>query len=377
VTQRDQKTVLFIVLGLVGIGAAYMLVQSWFLGPLSEYNNQITALEIDVNAKSQQIAGILRDRKLLETARQLSLPVNQSTALAEYDKYLVNLMTKSGLTEVDVQGLAPADLKTAVAGPAAANAAKKPGHTILTYQVRAKGNLAAVVAALENLRRTPVMHRVKGLALGRRENSAKDVNKDNLNVQMAIEAMIVAGAKKDLTPSLRPDSSVALPTESNPRRYSDIAKKNIFTGPLPQAAPKGNPTEVTEEEEIIPGFVWLVSTEPTSQEAFLRTRIFQMPETRLRSKKGSGYDTFRIMNEDRTKVLVKAKVLRVDQRDVYFQVKEDVYGVHIGHTIADAMRRPLSDEELKSLKLSDLVQEYDPKNDKDAPIKGGKQNKKR
>ena len=243
-------------------------------------------------------------------ARQLSLPVKQSDALAEYDKYLTKLLNQNGLTEVEVQGPPAADLKAAAAGPTAANAAKKPGHTILTYVVRAKGNLASVVSVLENLRRTPVMHRVKGLTLGRRENSAKDVNKDNLNVQMAIEAMIVAGTKKDFTPNLHPDTSVALPTEANPRRYADIAKKNIFTGPLPQAPSKTVSTEVTEEEEIIPGFVWLVSTEPTSQEAFLRTRLFQMPETRLRSKKGSGYDTFRIMNEDRTKVLVKAKVLR-------------------------------------------------------------------
>ena len=62
---------------------------------------------------------------------------------------------------------------------------------------------------------------------------------------------------------------------------------------------------------------------------------------------------------------------------MYFQVKEDVYGVHIGHTIADAMRRPLSDEELKTLNLNDLVQEYDAKTDKDAPKKGGRESKKR
>lgn len=376
-TQRDQKIVLMLVLGLVGLGAAFMVVQSWFLSPLADYNSKISGLVTEVTAKNQEIAGILRDRKLLEQARLLSLPVSQKDALEKYDAYLVNLLNSSGLTEVNVREQPPADIKTSTNGQTQASAAKKPEHKILTFQVRAKGNLAAAVAALENLRRTPVMHRVKGLTLARRENTAKDVNKDNLNVQMTIEAMIVAGAKKDFIPTLLPDSSSALPMESHPRRYSDIARKNIFTGPVPPIAAKGPSPEVTEFEDSIPGFVVLDSAEPTSQEAFLLTRVFRMPETRLRAKKGSGYDTFRIMNEDRTKVLVKARVMRVDQRDVFFQVKDDVYGVHLGQTIADAMRRPLSDEELKGLNLTGLIQEYDPKADKDAPKKGGRQSKKR
>ena len=374
-TQRDQKIVLMLVLGLVGLGAAFMAVQSWFLGPLAKYNNDIAALATDVTAKNQQIAGILRDRKLLDKARLLSLPVSQKDALEKYDAYLHKLLSASGLTELDVQEQPPADIKATSNGQTQANGAKKPEHKILTFQVRAKGNLASVVSALENLRRTPVMHRVRGLTLTRKENSAKDLNKDNLNVQMTIEAMIVAGAKKDFTPTLRPDTSVALPTESHPRRYSDIARKNIFTGPLPPVAQKGPSPEIAEFDESIPGFVLLDHTEPTSQEAFLITRVFRMPETRLRAKKGSGYDTFRIMNEDRTKVLVKARVMRVDQRDVYFQVKDDVYGVHIGHSIADAMRRPLSDQEIKGLNLTSLVQDYDPKADKEPPSRNGRSNR--
>jgi hypothetical protein len=71
--------------------------------------------------------------------------------------------------------------------------------------------------------------------------------------------------------------------------------------------------------------------------------------------------------------LLRAKVLRIDQRDMYFQVKEYVYGIHIGQTVADAMRRSLSDADLKEKNLTGLVQAYDPKTDpmkKTAPAKG-------
>ena len=72
-----------------------------------------------------------------------------------------------------------------------------------------------------------------------------------------------------------------------------------------------------------------MTTDPTSGEAFLRNLLFRTREVRVRDKKG-GFNTFQIKNEDGTKVLVNATVLRIDERDVYFQVKEDVYGIHIG-----------------------------------------------
>jgi len=372
VTQRDQKTLTIIALALVGAGIAFWLLQTWFLGPLGDYKRQIANLEDEVDSKQQQINGIVRDRVLVNKARARSLPADQVKAMEEYDQYLVTLLHESGLTEVGVIGPNPADLKAAASQSNVPGETKKAAHTVLTYQVKAKGNLASVVKAFDKLQRTPVLHRVKGWTLGRQESSAKDPTKDNLTVQMTIEAMIVAGTKPGYEASLKPDTSLPLPTPNNLRRYSDIAQKNIFLGLIDSKAP---PPDVTAEEEIIAEHVRLVYTDPTTQEAFLRTLIFQVPETRVRSKKGSGYDTFRIMNENRSKVLVQAKVLRIDQRDMYFQVKEDVYGIHIGYTMAEAMRRPLSDAELARLELTSLVQEYDPKTDAKKTDSGKKTNR--
>jgi hypothetical protein len=377
VTQRDQKIVLMLILGVVGVGVAIFIVKTWFLDPFLDYNQKIGSLESKVELVDGQIKSVLSGLKLMDEKRKISLPANQVTASAEYDRYLVTLFQKSGLSEVYVKGPPAADPKAAPAVPTAQTAPKKHGHTVLTYTVVAKGDLAGVVATLDGLQRTPVLHRVKGLQIGRQESSGKDPNSGKLRVEMTLETMIVAGVKPGYEPTLKADAKLKLPTEYNPRRYQDIARKNIFIGLTPQ--PTGpDPTAITEEEELIPEHVRLVSTEPTSSEAYLRNLIFRVRETRVRTERG--FDTFRIMNEDGTKELLRAKVLRIDQRDMYFQVKERVYGIHIGQTVADAMRHSLSEAELKEKGLTGLIQAYDPKTNattEAAPAKEGKTGKKR
>ena len=52
---------MILVVSLVGAGIGFVLLQSWFLGPLGDYNRQIDSLTADVEGKEQQYTGILRD----------------------------------------------------------------------------------------------------------------------------------------------------------------------------------------------------------------------------------------------------------------------------------------------------------------------------
>ena len=47
-----------------------------------------------------------------------------------------------------------------------------------------------------------------------------------------------------------------------------------------------------------------------------RNLIFQVRDTRLRTK-GGGFDKFQIRSEDGTRVLIDARVLRIDQAETY------------------------------------------------------------
>jgi hypothetical protein len=352
-TQRDQKTLLIILVSLGGALVAFLVLQRLFLTPLGNYDRQIEALDMDIDAKKNKENEILRERKLLELAKSRSLPADPTKALAEYSKYLHTIFENqgSGMTAVQIKAQStPADLKPAVSNTP--NAPKKAGHMVLTYAVNGKGSLASIVKALESLERTPVQHRIKNLTIGRQDGGAKDAPKDMLTVQFTLEAMIVAGAKSGKEPVLEPSSDVMLPTPKNPRQYKDILAHNIFIGPEPPKDRIPDPTKLTALESRIPEFVILEFIEANGREAYLYSRLLGA-EIKLRMQ--AGYDTFRIMNENRKKEIVKAKVLRIDQRDVYFQVREDVYGIHIGQSIADAMSLPLSTRQLTELDLKSLM----------------------
>ena len=167
--------------------------------------------------------------------------------------------------------------------------------------------MAGLVTALDNLQRTPVLQRIKELTLRYQENAAaKGSPKDNLAIQMTMEAMIVAGTKPNFEPALKPDTGLQLPSAAHPRRYADIAKKNIFIGLVPYREPPEDSIGFRMAE-----FVMLDQVDAASKEAYLRFQLTQTKDMRL--KPMAGFDTILVMSEDGSKELVRGKVLRVDQ----------------------------------------------------------------
>lgn len=370
-----ERVLLFVLLGILGVGGVAVAAYVWFVKPLRDYNARIAEAEEERDQKELQIKIVLAEKQRLEEARRLSLPANPDKALTEYAKYLRPLLRESGLADIEVQAPPPVD--PAKIPPLHS---KKAGHVSLPYLVRAKGTLASLVAALERLQRTPVMHRVKMLNIDRADASAKEPT-GKLNIQMTVEALLVHGAKPDQQTALKPDTSLGLPTPKAPRQYAAIMDKNVFVGALPPPPPVAQKKETPpgpDDDLDVRAYVRLVSTNPTAQEAHLRNLAFKTRELRIKSTPMSGYDTFRITNEEGTYTILKGKVLRIDQRDVYFLVGEDVYGLHIGQSLADAMRRPLSDEELTNLDLMDLYLTYAEKSEEPekSKNKGGKSGKK-
>jgi hypothetical protein len=374
-----ERRLLIVLVTILALGGGAILGYQRFWVPLREYNTTIKKLSAENAKKDDELFALLKDRKHLDKARQMSLPSNPDLAISEYSKYLQPLLRNSGLELDSFQAPSAFDVKSS----APAVPGKKAGHQVLAFQVRAKGELASLVKALEVLRKTPLVHRVKNLTVDRVDTSAKP-RTDKLNINMTVEAMVVSRAEPRAENPLLPDSRLValealltlqrgptglallpwtvgptgpvarqqLAEQTGSRRYADLPRKNVFVGALPAVV-----VEKKEEPDAdleVTEFIRLETTNPSAREAFFRNLIFQTPATRVRAVPRSGYDTFRVTNESRSKTLIKAKVLRVDQRDVYFQVGEDVYGIHIGQTLSDAMRRPLSGEEMETFELTPL-----------------------
>ena len=368
-----ERQLLYVLLGVGGLVGAVVLGHSMFWSPLQDHNRSIAQLETEVQDKRDAVLQIEVDKKRLEKLRARSLPASPDQAAAEYAKWLHPELLRGGLRDIDLQGPPAAALKP----PPAAQQGKKAGHMVLTYNVRARGDMPSVVKTLDALKKAPLLHRIKGLTLAPADSERGGGGAGRLNVQLTIEAMIaskappaqpwlsgpdqrvvafeaVAGLRRapiGMGQALYDAVRIALKQqalkEQLARNYSDIARQNPFIGAVPLEV-----VEDVEDDVDARQFTRLVHTNPGAKEAYLRNLVFKQPELRLKAISGSGYDVFRIFNENREKVLVKGKVLRVEQRDVYFQVADYIYGIHIGQSLADALRRPLSEDQLDDLELT-------------------------
>ncbi|MCI0680645.1 MAG: hypothetical protein L0Y71_00960 [Gemmataceae bacterium] len=373
-TVRERNFLIVLVVGVAVVMGGGILTYQWLLAPLHEAKVKIAGLEDEVWQKQQLISAVRHDQKKLAKYKALSLPNNLDQAQSDYFEYLQMLLRGAGLT-VHVQGPAGA-LKAPVAQ------GKKAGHVTLPFMVSALGDKAGVVKALAALRAAPIAHRIKSLTLAPADAAGSNAGK--LKIQMGIEALVVhkanslqpyisapdtrLAAVESLTAYLRAPGGLAIGSwavarvavknavateELLARNYSDIPNRNVFTGPLP-------PPVVEEDTPVddldVLAHTYLVQTSPTVDEAFLRIYIYRAPEIRVRPKSG-GYQIFRIFNEDRDLVVVRGKALRVDQRDLYFQVGEDIYAVHLGQSLKQAMRWPLSTDRIEELALTDLYDE--------------------
>lgn len=347
----SSKRVMIATLVLVaGLGGGLFLLNQFFYAPYMKVQNQLADLEDEVGKKETQQRAFQLDKAAMAKWSSLSLPKDPNRAASEYGKMLKPLLRDAGLSLEDFQGQPPQDML-------GGDKQKKSKHVVLPFQVRAKGTVDSLAKALEALERVPVMHRVKSMVVDRLD--AKDKT-GRVGVQMTIEAVIVANT------NTQPKLDKLLPSTTN-RTYSEVALRNPFLGAVPPPPPppkkKDPPPEVVVEPEPEPEptgpdpreFIRIDTIVPTSNEAFLRNSLFKSPPLRIRSTPMSGYDTFRIMNEDRSRVMLKGKVLRIDSRDIFFQVGEDVYRFHFGQTLAEAMARRLNDAQLEELELTELV----------------------
>ncbi len=314
----------------------------------------------------------------------MSLSPNLDAAVAEYGNFLAPLLIDSGLEIEQMNWSESTDNKQQTAK----DKETKPGHRIVMFQVRAKGDLGDLVRTLEVIQKTPLLHRVKTLDIARIDTSPKKTN-DKLNINMKIEAMMVGRAEPHADGPLAPDQRLValevllalrraptglallpwvvgptgpfarqqLAMDSGYRQYGDMDRKNIFRGgepPPPRTGSTGDDDDLPDDGLDVREYIRLDTADPDNREAFFRNLVFKTQPVRVRSSTWSGFNIFRVYNEWKTKVLYTAKVLRVDQRDVYFQVQDDVYGIHLGQTLADAMRKRLPSAEMERLNLTGL-----------------------
>ncbi len=326
-----------------GGGTVLFFGYQFIWSPYKEARDKLELAQKLVADREQDFQIMGAEKVALAKWNKLSLPKDPNVAAAEYSKMLKPLLRDCGLAVEDFQGPPPQE------GPSIGSQ-KKARHIALPFVIRAKGTVESLAKTLEALQRMPVMHRVKTLVVDRLD--AKDKG-GRVGVQMTIETVIVYGA--DNQPKL--DGLKGLSPPSSTRNYLDVAMRNPFLGLVPVVVDK-KPVEVVEKTPLGPDlkeFIYIDTIIPSSNEAVLRNRLYNKT-LRVKSTRMSGYDIFSIRDDDYKQVL-KGRILRIDQREIFFQEREVVYRLHFGQTLADAMGRPLSDAQIESFELNEF---YDP-----------------
>jgi len=376
----NQRTVILLLAGVpVLLGVIYLAWLHHFT--LADYDRKIEEARTQIGAKSVEARKISRDADMRRW-RDLSLPPDSHLAQREYSRYLHDLL-RGKFTDMSLQPNAPMETK------GSGTLSKKTMYTSLPFNVRGKTTLEQLAAVLEKFQRTPVVHKIKSMSLERESGSDE---KDPLNVQLVVEALIIDGVAKgspnisgfdarlvavDAFSGLRrgPVGLALVPwvlgprgpfgpqvALATPRRdYADIAARNIFTGapaPKPPPPPVQPPVEVAKEPEPEPEpddtpiYVYLteINQGQALQEAFLFNRATNKS---MRLSTAEGYDIFPVGNDPRTRKLVSGKVVRIAPRDMFYKIGEAIYGIHIGQTLSESLRRPLRQSEVGELRLGE------------------------
>lgn len=343
-----------LVLFVVG-GVVVFLGNKFLWQPYTKAKSQLAFIENEFEKKDQEFRIFKFERQKLSELKKMSLPNDFDLAVSSYRRQLDPLLEKNGLAIDKIKNPEPP--------PVAGTSQKKARHTILSFDVRAKGTFAAVAKSLDALQRQPVIHRVKAIDLERAESIEKEPT-GRLNVHLVVEGMIIFEANNILNTDLPPK-----PREIK-REYAQLAERNPFLGWIPEKKNKETPFSGPD----VPLFVVLdtIATSPVAdmgeKEAFLSNRIYQSRPIRLRTQ--LGFDTFRIFEDDQNaRPLYRGKVLRIDDREIYYQIGEDVYKLTMYQSLAQSMRHKLDQEELDSLELTSLV---DAKFGKDSEVEAAK-----
>lgn len=366
-----ERILAIVILSLVVVAGLGVLAYQFLLVPLEERDASLVAMRTDIEKKQTRVAEIMADRPKLERWRQLSLPPDVNVAQLEYDKFLSNLARDSGFSGVSfIITPRPVDDKTAKVP-----SKKDPIYKRLTYEVQARGELAAIVDFLERFYRTGLLHEIKKIQIQRQSTATATTQQpaNELVMNLTIEALSLAGvpARKSLLPTISTrlaaldvvtvlqggPAGIALvpwavgPTgplgpqllADPPREYAAVAGKDIFFGP-PNATPQQRADFVDVTQFVYLTHIYRVKEKA---EAWLYDRYKNKP-TRLRES--AGFNSFRVVDtQGETQVI--GRIVRLDDRDVIFRANDRYYALHIGDSLGDALKRPLKQDELVNLGL--------------------------
>jgi hypothetical protein len=344
-------------LALILLGGGAFLFHVLFWQPLENLKSRIASVRKDLDTKEKERDSLEKERQRvlrvdprLGEWRKISLPespgrsadeMNRQLAALQvnYEKFLNKLLRSNGFSSIAVSAKAP-DSKSSPTLPG-----RGPIFTRLDISVAGLASFESVVKALKEFHDTNLLHEVRMLSLVKPETSRQGSRPGDLEVKMDVQAILVAGADKRSAEDLLPDSTKTPKPQvlAGNRQYEDLMAHNVFLG-------RSASTQLTEDRREVLGTVKLTSLINSGDhwEGYLLEWRRGKKETKIRTS--AGWNEF-VIRDLYNNVVLKAKVIRLDDRDLLFETDGKFYRLHLGQDLYTALETPLKEEEVKSLGL--------------------------
>ncbi len=243
---------------------------------------------------------------------------------------------------------------------------KEPVYDKLAFSVVGRADVENVMKTLKKFYQTNLLHNIRSLTLteAQRQVGSTPLVPGTLDVTMQVEALIVNGAEERI--ALMPEKlAYPLKVLAEPeRRYDMLVKRNMFTGVLTADQSEGSdPVEDPGFLAVDPGdrkllqFVKLTmlcyDSDKRRWEATLYNQAKGGDETSVDQRI---WNTFKITGQGE-QVLLAGKVVLIDEKQLIFKEdkqKDDkkFYRLHCGDFLGQAISKPLSATETKTLGLT-------------------------
>lgn len=206
-TERERRLAMVVgglaLLGLISMGAQRLS------GMFTSRQDQIAMLEKSISDKRLEIQRGQRATQELTSYERRSLPPNVDVAGSLYRAWLIELVTRSGLSEATVKMLAAREHRDI--------------YHELPFAVTAQGDLEQIVRLLHDFYSADYLHRIRNATLKPIEGTPQ------LNLSLTIESLAMHSAP--MQQKLAPRPAEQLSAKNVEAYVNTIVKRNIFAPP--------------------------------------------------------------------------------------------------------------------------------------------------
>ncbi|MCA9259272.1 MAG: hypothetical protein KDA61_08740 [Planctomycetales bacterium] len=203
--ESRQRLLVFVFGAMVLVAVGDRLWQTGYVEPLLAAQNRASKLRKDLTEVRRQIKKAEKDQQRLQQLTERSLPADVEAARTLYQEWLTDVAERIELRSLRVDSNAPR---------------ANPGFRTIPFSLRGAGSLEQITSLLFEFYRAPMIHHLESLSI------VPVANSRDLNLNLAIEAVIVDGVKRE--DALPQGQSELLANDQN-ESYRAIARRNIFS----------------------------------------------------------------------------------------------------------------------------------------------------